>query len=187
MTTIAERRYTPENLLKITDRLMPELIDGRLVEREPIGQKADALVSRLGYWIGSFVDQHDLGLVNGGQGSDQIFPDDPGKVRIPDASFTRRDRLPSGRPAKGHARVAPDLIVEVISPNDTATELDEKIEDFFAAGVALIWVLNPETRTIQVYRRDGTSARLRPGDSLDGEDILPGFRRDVEKLFKGIA
>jgi Uma2 family endonuclease len=187
MATITERQYTPEDLLKITDRPMPELIDGRLVEREPMGQKADAVAARLIYWISSFLDENDLGLVNGAQGSYQIFPDAPKKVRIPDVSFTRRDRLPPEGPAEGHARVAPDLVVEVISPRDVATELDEKIEDFFGAGVPLIWVPNPETRTIQVYRRDGTSARLRSGDSLDGEDILPGFRRDVEKLFKGIA
>jgi Uma2 family endonuclease len=187
MATIAERQYTPEDLLRITDRLMPELIDGRLVEREPVGQKADAIVTRLLGWVGNFVATHDLGLINGAQGSYQIFPDAPQKVRIPDGSFTRRDRLPAEGPAKGHARVAPDLVVQVVSPNDTATELDEKIEDFFAAGVPLIWVLNPETRTIQVYRRDGTSTRLRPGETLEGEDILPGFRCDVARLFKGIA
>jgi Uma2 family endonuclease len=187
MATIVERQYTPEDLLKITDRLMPELIDGQLVEREPMGQKADAVAARLLGWVIHFVEEHDLGLINGAQGSYQIFPDAPKKVRIPDVSFTRRDRLSPEGPAEGHARVAPDLAVEVISPNDTATELDEKVEDFLAAGVPLIWVLNPETRTIQIHRGNGTDARLRPGDTLDGEDILPGFRCDVGKLFEGIA
>jgi Uma2 family endonuclease len=184
MATITERQYTPEDLLTITDRPMPELIDGQLVEREPMGQKADAVAFRLGRWIGNFVEEHGLGLLNGAQGGYQVFPDDPKKVRIPDVSFTRRDRLPPDGPADGHSKVAPDLVVEVISPNDVATDLEEKIEDFFAAGVPLIWVLNPETRTIQVHRRDGTGARLRAGDTLDGEDVLPGFRCDVAELFK---
>jgi Uma2 family endonuclease len=187
MATITEKQYTPEDVLAITDRPMPELIDGRLVERKLMGQKADAIAARLLRLVGNFVDEHDLGLMNGSQGSYQIFPDEPKKVRIPDVSFTRRDRLPAMGPADGHGKVAPDLVVEVVSPNDTATELDEKIEDFLAAGVPLIWVPNPETRTVQIHRRDGTSARLRTGDTLDGEDILPGFRCDVARLFEGIA
>ena len=71
------------------------------------------------YFVLHFVREHGLGLVNGAQGSYQAFPDDPDKVRIPYVSFTRRDRLPNDRPSKGHGRVAPDLVVEVTSPNDS--------------------------------------------------------------------
>lgn len=185
MATLAEMTYTPEDLLRITDRPMPELIDGELVEREPMGQKADAVAFRIGRWVGNFVEDRDLGFVNGARGSYQIFPDDPKKVRVPDVSFTRKERLPEG-PADGHGRVAPDLVVEVISPNDNAADLEEKVDDFLSAGVPLIWVLSPETRTARVHRRSGTDSRLRPGDGLDGEDILPGFRCELAKLFEGL-
>lgn len=187
MAIATEARHEPEDLLTITDRPMPELIDGQLVEREPMGQKSDAIAAKLLSRIVNHVLEHDLGLVNGAQGSYQIFPDNPKKVRIPDVSFTPRDRVPPGGPAEGHSRVAPALVVEVVSPNDDVIKLDEKIEDFLGAGVSLIWIINPETHTIQVLRQDGSGTRLRLGDTLDGEDVLPGFRVEVAKLFEGIA
>ncbi|MEO6809469.1 MAG: Uma2 family endonuclease [Isosphaeraceae bacterium] len=187
MATLTETRYTPEDLLMITDRPMPELIDGQLLERPLMGQKSDAIAAAVLLTIGLFIREHRLGLVNGAQGSYQIFPHDPKKVRIPDVSFTRQDRLPTRGPAEGHSRTVPDLVVEVISPHDIAADLEEKVEDFLSAGVPLIWVLNPETRTVQVHRGDGSGSRLRPGDTLDGEDVLPGFRCEVSALFEGIG
>jgi Uma2 family endonuclease len=183
MAIVPEATCSPEELLNIADRPMPELIDGHLVERPPTGQKSDAFAARILVWIGSFVEQHALGLMNGAQGSYQIFPDEPKKVRIPDVSFIRKDRLPPEGPMEGHCRIVPDLVVEVVSPNDIADELDEKIEDFLRAGVPLIWVLHPQTQAVQVHRADGRDSRLRPGDTLDGEDVLPGFRCEVARLF----
>ncbi len=182
MATDTQVRYTPEDLLTIRDRPMPELVDGELVERV-MGQKADAIDFRIGRRVGNYVEDHDLGLVNGAQGSYQIFPDDPDKVRIPDVSFTRKVRLPKGGPAEGHGRVAPDLVIEVNSPNDSGDYLESKIIDFFAAGVPLIWVAYPESKSVLVHRRNGSAQRLQVGDILDGEDILPGFRCDVAALF----
>ena len=182
MATVTQTRYTPEDLLSIDDRPMPELVDGELLERE-MGQKSDSIAASLLIMIGVFVRDHDLGLVNGGQGSYQIFPDDPNKVRIPDVSFTRKGRLPKEGPAEGHGRVAPDLVVEVVSPNDTVTKLNKKINDFLAAGIPLIWIVFPETFTVQVHRRDGSGQLLRIGDMLNGEDVLPGFRCEVATIF----
>src|SRR5207253_2879695 len=99
------------------------LIDGQLVEREPMGRKSDAVAFRIGRLIGNFVDEHRLGVMNGAQGSYQIFPDDPKKVRIPDVSFTHRERIPKEGVEEGHGKIAPDLVVEVISPNDLAVDL----------------------------------------------------------------
>lgn len=183
MAIVPEATCTPEDLLTITDRPMPELVGGQLVERPPMGQKADAFAARILIWIGRFVEQHALGLMNRAQGSYQIFPHDPKKVRIPDVSFIRADRLPPEGPMEGHCRIVPDLVVEVVSPNDIAEELDEKIEDFLQAGVPLVWVLNPHTRTVQIHRAGGHDSRLRHGDILDGEDVLPGFRCEVARLF----
>ena len=182
MATVTQTRYTPEDLLFIEDRPMPELVDGQLLERE-MGQKADSIAATCLYFVLHFVRQHNLGLVNGAQGSYQVFPDDPNKVRIPDVSFTRRERLSKDGPAEGHGRVAPDLVVEVNSPNDTGDYIESKINDFLAAGIPLIWVAYPETKTVLVHRKDGTAQRLQVGDTLDGEDVLPGFRCDVAALF----
>jgi Uma2 family endonuclease len=162
---------------------MPELIDGQLVERPPMGQESDAVAARIIRLVGNHADLHRLGVVNGAQGGFQSFPDDPNKVRIPDVSFTRRERFPEARAAAGHAKVVPDLVVEVVSPNDLAFEVSAKVRDFLGAGVPLVWVANPETRDVLVYRGDGSGALLRSGDHLDGRDILPGFQCPVDDLF----
>ena len=126
--------------------------------------------------VHAFVKAHRLGVVNGAQGSFQIFPDDPKKVRIPDVSFARWERTPEGGVEEGHGKIAPNLVVEVISPNDFAVEVGVKVRDFLNAGVSLIWVANPDTNDVLVYRADGTVALLRSGDVLDGGDVLPGFQ-----------
>ena len=83
----------------------------------------------------------------------------------------------------GWLRIVPDLVVEVISPNDLAYEVDEKIEMFLKAGVPLIWVVNPDVRTIRILRADGSTAILREGDELSGESVLPGFTCPVASIF----
>src|SRR5687768_1282396 len=115
MATITERRYTPEDLLKITDRPAPELIDGQLVEREPMGQESSEIGASICAILKAFAKTLLPGVVSGADGGIQIFPDDPDKVRFPDVAFTRRDRLPNGKATPGHSKVAPDLVVEVVS------------------------------------------------------------------------
>jgi Uma2 family endonuclease len=178
-----QAQHTPEELLEITDRPMPELIDGQIVERPLMGWKSDAVAANVLFAVYGFVKSHQLGVVSGSQGSYQIFPDDPRKVRIPDVSFTRRERFAGGKFEEGHRKVAPDLVVEGLSPNDLAMDLFAKIRDFLDAGVPLIWVLNPGTRDVFVYRSDGTGAILRHTDELDGGGVLPGFRCPVADLF----
>jgi Uma2 family endonuclease len=182
MATVAPILLTPDDLLTITDRPMPELVDGELVERE-VGQKSDSIAATILFFLIGFVRANKLGLVNGAQGSYQIFPDDPNKVRIPDVSYTRADRLPQSRPAKGHGRVAPDLVVEVVSPNDPYAAIEAKIKDYLGAAVALIWVVDPDAKSVQIVRSDRTGIRLYPGDTLDGEAVLPGFQVEVSALF----
>jgi Uma2 family endonuclease len=183
MATVTETSYTPEDLLAIDDRAMPELVDGQLQERA-MGQKSDSIAATCLILIGIFFREHGLGLVNGAQGSYQVFPDSPNKVRIPDVSFTRRERLPKGGPADGHGQISPDLVVEVVSPNEPVGKLQKKLDDFLAAGVPLIWVVYPESQTVFVQRQNGSGHRLKVGDVLDGEDVLPGFRLEVAALFE---
>ncbi len=184
MATATKKRYTPEDLLRITDRPMPELVNGRLVEREPMGQEADAVCLTIGHILMKYAQNTLPGLVNTSSCGYQIFPDDPNKVRIPDASFTRRERLSSPHGARGHSKVVPELIVEVISPRDKAEELYLKLWDYHRAGVPWVWVVNPRGKTVQTIHADGNGTLLGPEDMLDGGDILPGFSCRVAALFE---
>ena len=109
-----------------------------------------------------------------------------GTVRSPDAAFIRDERIPS-IPESGGVRGGPDLAVEVLSPSDTASELQEKLDDYFAAGTAAAWVIDPRRRTVEVHAPDAPVRRLRDGDTLDGAPVLPDFRCAVAELFEGLA
>ena len=126
---------------------------------------------------------HKLGWVFPADNSYQCFPDAPDKVRRPDVSFIVLGRLPAEQLPEGHITIAPDLAVEVVSPNDRAYDIDHKVEEYISAGVRLVWVISPAGRTVRVHRADGTVALLGQKDELDGEDVLPGFSCAVCELF----
>jgi Uma2 family endonuclease len=105
-------------------------------------------------------------------------------VRRADVSFIRRERYSWDQLTHdGFMTLAPDLAVEVVSPNDYGREIEEKVDDYLRAGVPLVWVVYPEIRVVHVYRGDGTAGRFRGADELSGEDVLPGFRCKVDDLF----
>jgi Uma2 family endonuclease len=186
-TATDEKVYTPEDLLAIADRPCPDLVDGRLVERPVMGQDSSSIAVTIAALLIAYARAHLPSVVSGADGGFQIFPGHPRRVRFPDVALTRKDRLPNGQPYKGHCKTVPELIVEVISPNDNAAELSSKVADFHAAGVPLIWVVNPASRTVEVIRGGGTGgAFVREADALDGGDVLPGFQCEVAKLFEGI-
>ncbi len=187
METAPERIGTPEDLLRISEGPLPELINGQLIPRIPRGQRLDAFIVQIVAALGNYANPTLQGIVNGARCGFQIFPDDPNKIRVVDAAFTRRDRLPDGPVRDGHARIAPDVVVEVVTPTVTVAYQDSKIEDFLAAGVPLIWIPNPRTRTVQVHRLGGRDSRLRRGYILEGEDVLPGFRLEVAALFDALS
>ena len=87
---------------------------------------------------------------------------------------------------QGHCRVAPDLVIEAVSPNDTAYEVEDKIAQWLGAGVQLVWVLYPETHRVQVHRADGTVTKLQSEESLMGADVVPGFQCQIAEVFQGL-
>jgi Uma2 family endonuclease len=182
MSTVATH-YTPEDLLTMPDGNNYELADGNLVERK-MGARSSYVAGETFVIMHGFCRLNRLGWVFPEGTSFQCFPDAPAKVRRPDTSFIRFGRFPGELLPEGHIRIAPDLAVEVVSPNDLVYEIDEKVEEFLAAGVPLVWVVNPETRTVQVHRPTGPGVILRAGDELTGEDVLPGFRCRVADLFQ---
>ena len=174
--------YTPEDLLKMPDGDRFELVDGHLRERN-MGGRSSFTGSRINYILWAFCEEHQLGSVFDAEGSFQCFPNRPRLVRKPDVSFIRQGRLSGEDIPDGYIRIAPDLAVEVVSPNDTYYEVDRKVSEYLSAGVCLVWVLNPDARTAHVYRPDGTANRLREDQQLDGEDVLPGFACRIGDLF----
>jgi Uma2 family endonuclease len=183
VTTVTH--YTPEDLLALPDYGRFELIDGQLVERK-MGAKSSYAATKLLIRFGSFVESNNLGLVFQADCGYQIFAEESGRVRFADGSFIRRGQFPEGRVPQGHCRVTPDLVIEAVSPNDTAYEVEDKIAQWLGAGVRLVWVLYPETQRIQVHRADGTVTKLQSEEQLSGEDVIPGFQCQVAEVFQGL-
>ena len=111
----------------------------------------------------------------------------PHTVRVPDASFVRASRLPEGGIGPGFLKFAPDLAIEVLSPSETASELQAKLDDYHAAGTPLIWVVEPIRRTVTVVASDLPGQWLHEDDTLDGGAVLPEFHCAVSRIFEGIA
>jgi Uma2 family endonuclease len=180
-TVLSELTYSPEDLLSLPDDgKRYELVGGRLVEIN-VGGFSDWVSGRVLRLLGEFGEDRGLGCVISETGY-QCFTDDPKKVRKPDVSFIRRGRFPGERIPDGHIGITPDLAVEVVSPNDTAYEVDAKVEEYLAAGVPLVWVVNPQVRTVHVYRNDSVE-RLREGDVLTVPELIPELRCRVADLF----
>jgi Uma2 family endonuclease len=173
---------TPDDLLKMPDGDRYELVDGHLVERA-MGAQSSYIGGRLFRLIGDFCEQNQSGWALPADCGYQCFPDNPDRVRRPDVSFVAAGRLPGKHLPEGYFRVAPDLAAEVLSPNDLDYETDRKVEEYLRAGVRLVWVVNPETKTVLIYRADGSIDGLREPGELIGEDVLPGFRCRVGDLF----
>ena len=166
--------------LSIPDKQV-ELVRGRLVVREPPGSWHGAIASRLGHYLSAFALPRELGIIFA-QDTGFKIARDPDTVRAPDAAFVamaRADRIPR----RGYAELAPDLVAEVLSPDDAAADVLAKLADWLAAGTRLVWVIDPHRSEIRVYRIDGSLSILTMDDALDGEDVLPGFTCPVNQLF----
>jgi Uma2 family endonuclease len=133
-------------------------------------------------FLGRFCTQNRLGWPLESEASYQCFPNKPRKVRRCDFSIILRGRLEDEVLPDGHVKIRPDLAVEVISPNDQWYEVEEKNLEYLSLGVLLLWVINPASRTLWVYRPDGTARLCREADEATCEEVLPGFRCRVSDL-----
>lgn len=158
-----------------------ELVRGQLVVREPPGTWHGAIAATLAYLLSDFVRRHGLGTVFA-QDTGFKIASDPDTVRAPDVAFVGRERAVLIRP-RGYAEVAPDLLAEILSPDDRPAEMLAKVADWLAAGTKIVWVVDPERREVRVYRQDGSLSVLGSGRSLDGEDVLPGFTCPLVQVF----
>lgn len=167
------------------DNRLCELVDGVLVEKV-MGYRESYIALLIATALNVFVIPRKLGAVTGPDGMMRLFP---GLVRIPDVAFVSRQRLPGGKiPSEPVPHVVPDLAVEVLSVGNTVSEMDRKRLEYFEAGVRLLWLVDPRTRTAEVYTPGATEPITIAEDGLlDGGDILPGFTLALRSLFVDIA
>jgi Uma2 family endonuclease len=165
---------TADELLhvRIPDKRV-ELVRGRLVVREPAGLRHGRVVMDLARLLANYVGDRGIGRVYAAETGFTVARD-PDTVRAPDVAFIRRDRLPDPEPL-GFPDLAPDLVVEVLSPGDRPGEILAKVADWLSAGTRLVWVVDPLRRVARVYRQDGSETIVAAERALEGEDVLPGF------------
>jgi len=180
-TASSSKVWTWEEALALPDGERYEVINGELKERI-MGLRSSAIASVLVGLLRAWVRAGHPGTVTGSDGGYTIFPWAPGDVRMPDAAYISRSRLPSV-PERGWAGVPPELAVEVVSPNDHISDAEDKARDYIRAGVDLVWVVVPSTESVHVWRANGSRAVLQTGETLSGEDVLPGFQVPVSELF----
>jgi Uma2 family endonuclease len=157
-----------------------ELVEGVLLEKD-VGYTESSLAVFLGGLLNAFALARNSGIVTGPDGTMEILAD---LVRIPDVAFTSWDRLPGRRrPTSPVPLLAPNLAVEVLSRGNTPGEMAAKRQDYFAAGVQLVWEINPIRRTVVVYTSPTQSTTLGETDILDGGTVLPGFTLPLQEFF----
>lgn len=157
-----------------------ELVRGQLIVREPPGYRHGMVTARLTTALMNHVVPRDLGEVVSGDAGFTLSRG-PDTVRGPDVAFIERTRVPRPAPA-AYAELAPDLAVEILSPSDRSGETLAKVADWLNAGTRLVWVIDPSRRQARVYRQDGNLSTVEGEGTLDGEDVLPGFRCPFEAV-----
>ena len=166
---------TADELLRLdTSDKRTELVRGHLIVHEPAGYRHGDIAARVLAALFTIVDSRSLGRVFIAE-TGFLLRRNPDTVRAADVSFVRHERLPHPVP-HGFAELAPDLVVEVLSPDDRPGEVLSKIGDWLEAGARLVWIIDPERRDARVYCDDGSQAHLSEDDQLDGESVVPGFR-----------
>ena len=182
-TTTETTLLTAGDLLRLySDGVRGELIRGVLCETMPTGREHGAIVANLVGELRAFVKPRRLGWLVASD-SGVWLERDPDTVREPDIAFTAAERSPLDVRVTGYAEVAPDLVVEIVSPSDSRREVHDKAQMWLRHGVRLVWVVYPDTRMVDVYQADGT-ASLSEEDSLSGLDVLPGFTCPIKAVFE---
>ncbi len=176
-----ETRVTGDELLAMGDIGPCELVEGEIIKMSPTGEKHGIIEVNLGGELRAFVRQHKLGRVSGGETGIYIRRN-PDTVRGADVVFISNERL-ARRGNSGFIDVAPDLVVEVMSPDDRWSDVTKKLEEYFSIGVRLVWVVDPESESVYAYRSLTDVRRFAKNDTLPGDDVLSGFGVSVVDLF----
>ena len=178
-TTPVSRRTTADELLAMGEGRR-ELIYGKVIEMAPTGVEHGFIEGDIYHYLSIFVKANRLGRVFPGD-TGFLLATNPDLVRVPDMAFVSRKRVvrtPKYYPG------APDLAVEVVSPGDSYTEVNEKVAMWLSHGTVEVWVADPRRQTVQVFRHGKeTDVTLNKDDEINGGDLLPGFRLPLENIF----
>jgi Uma2 family endonuclease len=179
------RRVSPEEFLRLPDEgLGFELVDGELRQRN-VSKQSCRVAGEVHARLHAFCSLRHPGWLFPEGNSYRCFAADPDRVRRADVSFIAHSRMtPQEYAEEGFTEIAPDLAVEVTSPTDTVYDVDRKIREWLAAGVRLVWEVNPVEQTVQIHRPDGTVTFLKKADTLTADPVLPGLSIPVSELFQ---
>lgn len=181
--TVSGRAMTADELFRLPDdNCRYALVGGELKRMTPAGFNHGAVVANLTAPLAHHVKARRLGVVCGAE-TGFVLARNPDTVLAPDVAFVRRERIPtSGRPATFWDG-APDLAAEVLSPGDTRTEVDEKVTAWLSAGTRVVWVVDPEDRSVAIYEAGQEPRHLVESDTLDGGALMPDFQLPVSDVF----
>lgn len=175
--------WTAQELLSLPDDGHHyELVRGELVMMTPASARHGKFSARLIGALEPYVRDHGLGEVYTAEPG-FVLATEPDTVRVPDVAFVRRERIPPEGEPEGFWPIAPDLVVEVVSPSESAPLLHSKVADYLRAGTRLIWVIYPDTQTVMEFRSWTEVRVLTVEESLDGGDVVPGFSLPLARLF----
>ena len=180
--TTQTRLITAEEIIQMPDDgYRYELIRGEIIQKPLPGLRNGRLAGYLAFHIGNHVEAEDLGIAATVTG--YLLGSEPDTVRAPDASFISRERLDEVGETDGYWPSAPDLAVEVISPNDRYTDVEAKVAEWLSAGARMVIVVNPRRRAVRVHRSPTDIDDLVEGDVIEGGDVVPGWSMPVSGLF----
>jgi Uma2 family endonuclease len=174
MSTKTRLMTADEFLLLPDDGLLHELVRGEVTTMSLPGGEHGEVAATILLLVGAFVKAHRLGKTYAAE-TGFLIERDPDTVRGADVSFVRRERLSQITNPQKHIPFAPDLVVEVLSPNDRSDEVQEKVQEWLSAGSQMVWVVDPRSRTITVHRAGSEPRVLTAEETIDGGDVIPGF------------
>lgn len=177
-----EKLITGEELARMTDIKRSELINGRLIQMTPTGNEHGAIELRIGARLLAHVEEQKLGKVRVGEVGIYIRRN-PDTIRAADVLYISSERY-AARRSVSYLDVAPELIVEILSPGDSWSEVMQKMRDYFSIGVRVIWIADPAARTVYAYRSTTDVREFGEQAELVDAEVLPGFSVKVAELFE---
>ena len=181
---VERRLMTAEELwARPDDGMRHELVEGELRTMSPTGLEHGEYEHSLAYRLGQWLEEHPSGRLAVGEAGFRLRRD-PDTVRAADVAFVRAERLPGAALPRAYFEGAPDLAVEIVSPGDTASEIEEKVRDWLDGGASLVWVVYPSAPSLTAYRSDRSARHHGPQDEVDGGEVLPGFSMRLIDLLR---
>jgi Uma2 family endonuclease len=183
VSTTETKLTTADELFEMPkDGFCYELIEGKLRRMSPAGDEHGRVGMELAIALGSHVKQNKLGKLYLAE-TGFLIHTNPDTVRAPDIAFVRMERFQQTPRVKSYRMGAPDLAIEVTSPSDAVSEVEEKVTEWLEAGALMVWVVSPKLKTVTVYRSLTDINILTEKDTLDGGKVVPGFQLTVAEIF----